>query len=210
MSTFNEQLQWRYATKKFDATKKLSDEQLHSLLESLRLSASSYGLQAYRVVVVNDPAVRAKIREHAWNQSQVTDASHLIAICPMRSIDEAYVTKYINLIAETRGVPAEALKGYHDMMIGSITGRSPEALTAWLKCQAYIAAGFLLAAAAEQQIDTCPMEGFDPVHVDVDLGLENQNLTTAMLIPVGFRAADDETASYKKVRFPTEEFVMTK
>lgn len=210
MSTLNEHLQWRYATKKFDTTKKLSDEQLHSLLEATRLAASSFGLQAYRIIVVNDPTVRAKIREHAWNQPQVSDASHLIVICPMRSIDEAYVTKYINLISETRGMPTDALKGYYDMMVGSITGRSPEALAAWLKCQSYIAAGFLLSAAAAAHIDACPMEGFDPAQVDVILGLQDENLTSAMLIPVGFRAADDEGASFKKVRVPAEEFVIMK
>jgi nitroreductase len=204
MSTFNDKLRWRYATKKFDPTKKLSDDQFASLLEAAQLSASSYGLQPYRIVVIGDPVVRAKVREHAWGQAQITDASHIVAICPMRTIDEAYVTRYIDLIASTRGIPAANLKGFHDMMMGAVNGRTPEALAAWMKCQAYIAVGFLLSAAAEQGIDACPMEGFDPVHVDVDLDLAKENLTSAVLVALGFRAADDEAAAYKKVRMPKE------
>lgn len=209
MSTFNEHLLWRYATKTFDPTKTLTNEQLEKLIEATRLSASSYGLQPYRVIVVTDPAVRAKIREHAWNQSQVTDASHLIAICALRSIDEAYVTNYINLVSQTRGIPTDALKGYHDMMMGSITGRTPEQLAQWLRCQAYIASGFLMCAAAAEHIDSCPMEGFDETHVNTDLGLLDKNLTTVMLMPVGFRAEDDASAQYAKVRFPKETFCIT-
>ncbi|HRH93328.1 MAG TPA: NAD(P)H-dependent oxidoreductase [Candidatus Peribacteria bacterium] len=208
MPTFTDSLRWRYATKKFDTAKKLTDAQLDELLEAANLSASSYGLQPYRLVVVKDPAIRAKIREHAWGQAQVTDASHLIVICPMRSIDEAYVAKYIDNITKTRGMPAGNLKGFHDMMVGSIKAQTPEKMAAWLKCQAYIAVGFLLSAAASAGIDACPMEGFDPAHVDVDLGLLDKNLTSAVMVPVGFRAADDESASYKKVRLPKDEFVL--
>ena len=208
MSKYNENLQWRYATKKFDPTKKLSAEQLEELLDTVQLSASSFGLQAYRVAVIADPAIRAKVREHAWGQAQITDASHLIAFMPMRSIDESYVEKYVKLIADTRGIPTESLKGFHDMMVGSIQGKSPEALAEWLRSQAYIAVGFLLSAAAQMNIDACPMEGFDPVHVDVDLHLLEKNLSTAVLVAIGFRASDDESAQYKKVRVPKEELFM--
>jgi nitroreductase len=210
MSTHNENLRWRYATKKFDASKKLSDEQLKTLMEATQLSASSFGLQPYRIVMVENPATRAKIREHAWGQAQVTDASHLFVFCPLRSIDEAYVTQYINLIAKTRGIPAENLKGFHDMMMGTVHARNPEQLAAWLKCQAYIAVGFMLSAAAENHIDACPMEGFDPAHVDIDLDLAKDNLTSAVIVAVGFRSHDDESASYKKVRFPAEELFIQK
>ncbi len=209
MSNMIESLQWRYATKKFDPTKKLSAEQLQELMDAVQLSASSFGLQAYRVAVVTDPAIRAKVREHAWGQAQVTDASHLFAFMPMKSIDEAYVKNYVGLIAKTRGIPVESLKDYENMMLGTIKSRTPEALAVWLRAQAYIAVGFLLSAAAHMGIDTCPMEGFDPTHVDVDLSLLEKNLTTAVLVPVGFRASDDEAATYKKVRTPKEELFMT-
>lgn len=198
-------LRWRYATKKFDPSKKLSDAQLDELLDATRLAASSYGLQPYKILVVTDPAVRAKIREHAWNQSQVTDASHLLVFAAYKSIDEAYVDGYVALIAKERGMTVEALKGFRDMMVGSIKGQTPESLAQWMKRQAYIAVGFALSAAAHMQIDACPMEGFDATHVDVDLGLTDKNLTTAVIMPIGFRAADDAAAGYAKVRFPKEE-----
>ncbi len=210
MTALLDQLNWRYATKKFDSTKKLSPAQLEEVLESIRLSASSYGLQPYKVIVVTDAAIRAKIREHAWNQTQVTDASHLLVFCPMRTIDERYVDDFVTLIAKERGIAPEALKGYRDMMVGSITGRTSEQLAAWMKCQAYIAVGFGLSAAAHAGIDACPMEGFDPAHVDVDLGLTGQNLTSAVLMPMGFRAADDATSAYKKVRYPKDQFFVWK
>ncbi len=211
MSALLQDLQWRYATKKFDATKKLSQEQLDELLEAGRLSASSFGLQAYKLYVITDAAVRESIKNHAWGQTQITDASHLIAIVTHKSIDEAYVDEYTAHVAKERGVPAEALKNYRDMMAGSVSARSadPVAMAAWLKAQGYIALGFLLSQAAHMHIDACPMEGFDPITVGQDLGLP-ANLQVAVLCPVGFRAQEDETAAYKKVRSPKEEFFVWK
>ncbi len=205
-----ESLQWRYATKKFDPTKKLSDAQLEELMEAARLSASSYGLQPYKFVVVTDPAVRAKIREHAWDQAQVTDASHLIVLCSYRTMDHSYIDKYIAEIAKTRGMKPEDLAGFRDMMRGSVAGKDAKDLADWMKRQSYIALGFLLSAAAHMRIDACPMEGFDPTHVDVDLGLVDMNLTSATLCPVGFRASDDAAAQYKKVRFAKDELFIRK
>lgn len=205
MATVIDALNWRYATKKFDPSRTLTDAQLEELLGATRLSASSYGLQPYKIVIVTDPAVRAKIREHAWGQTQITDASHLLAFCAMRTIDEAYVDRYIALISAERGVSVESLKGFRDMMVGTVKGRTPEELAQWMKHQAYIAVGFALSAAAHMGIDACPMEGFDPTHVDVDLGLLDLNLTSAVLMPVGFRAADDGSAAYAKVRLPKDE-----
>jgi nitroreductase len=207
MKSFTDALNWRYATKKFDTSKKLTDDQLKSLTDALRLAPSSYGLQPFHFVIVSDPAIRAKIREHAWNQPQVTDASHLIVLCARRSIDAAYVDSFIARIAKTRGMTAESLQSYREMMAGSIAGRTPENLADWMKRQAYIALGVVLSAAAVAGIDACPMEGFDPTHVDTDLGLAEQNLTAVALCPVGFRAADDATAAYAKVRMPLEEVV---
>ncbi len=205
MTTYLENLQWRYATKKFDPSKKLSQEQLDILMAATRLSASSFGLQPYKVMIVTNPDVRKKIQEHAWGQAQIADASHLFIFCPNRTMDEAYIDHFVELVAKERGTTAESLKSYRDMMVGSMKAKSPEQLAAWMKCQAYIAVGFLLSAAAEHQIDACPMEGFDPAHVDVDLGIVEDNLTSAVIVAVGYRAADDASASYKKVRFPNEE-----
>ena len=205
MSVYNDNLRWRYATKKFDPTKKLSKEQLEELVESLQLTASSFGLQTYKFLVLTDPALRAKMREHSWGQPQVTDASHLIAICTYRSIDASYVDHYIEAIAKTRGVTVESLKGFRDTMVGFLKARSPEEVAQWMRRQAYISIGFLLSAAAQQHIDACPMEGFEPQKIDADLGLAKENLTIVALCSVGFRAADDASASDKKVRFSQEE-----
>lgn len=210
MPTHIENLQWRYATKKFDPTRKLTQEQLDILMAATRLSASSYGLQPYKVAVVTNPDIRKKIQEHAWGQTQIVDASHLFVFCAKKTIDEAFVDHFVELVAKERGVGVDTLKGYRDMMVGTVKGRTPEELAAWMKCQAYIAVGFLLSAAAAHQIDACPMEGFDPIHVDVDLGIVEDDLTSVVCVPVGFRAADDVTASYKKVRFSNEELFIHK
>lgn len=210
MSDYNENLQWRYATKKFDTTKKISKQQLDELLDSLQASASSYGLQPYVFFVITNPELRERMKAHAWNQSQVTDASHLIVVCARKTIDEAYVDSYISLIASTRGISVESLKGYRDMMVGSIHGRTKEELAHWMKCQSYIALGFLLSAAAQAKIDACPMEGFDPIQVGIDLELAEKNLTAVTFCALGFRAADDKTAAYKKVRFPKEDLFIFK
>jgi nitroreductase len=211
MSTYNDNLRWRYATKKFDSAKKLTQVQIDDLLESTQLAASSFGLQPYKVFVITDPALRERIKEHAWGQTQVTDASHLVVFCAYKTIDESYVDAFIALVSEIRGIPVESLKDYREMMVGSIKGRSTEALANWMKCQAYIGLGFLLSAAAQATIDACPMEGFDPSLVDGDLQLSDKNLTAVAMCPLGFRASDDRTAAYKKVRFPKEElFVFTK
>ncbi len=210
MSTYNDNLHWRYATKKFDPTKRLTQEQVDDLLESTQLAASSYGLQPYKVLVIANPALREKMKEHAWGQTQITDASHLVAFCAYKTIDESYVDAFIDLVSKTRGVPVESLKGYRDMMVGSIKGRSPESLANWMRCQTYIGLGFLLSAAAQANIDSCPMEGFDAALVDADLQLSDQNLTVVSLCPLGYRSSDDQSAAYKKVRFPKEEFFVFK
>ncbi len=209
MSQLLESLTWRYATKKFDPTKKITDEKLTELLEAMRLTATSYGLQPYKFLVIENPDLRAKIRTHAWDQPQVTDASHLIAICNYRTMDEAYVDHYIDSIVKERGVTREMLAGYRQMMVGSLKARTPENATAWMKNQAYIVLGFLLSAAAEMKIDSCPMEGFEATKVDDVLDLAEKNLTVATLCPVGYRSADDTTAAYAKVRFPFSEIVET-
>ena len=208
MSTFNDNLLWRYATKAFDPAKKLSEEQLNSLLESTRLTATSYGLQPFRVLVITDPALRAQLREKAWGQSQLTDASHLIVLCALKHIGEEYVDSYIAHVASQRGVTTEALKGYRDMMASFAQGMPPEALATWMQKQTYIALGFLLCAAADAHIDACPMEGFDKQAFDEILGLDAKNLTSVALCPLGFRSADDATAAYPKARFPMEELVI--
>ena len=208
MSTIIDALQWRYATKKFDPTKKLSQAQLDSVIESLRLSVSSYGLQPWKFIVVTNPQVRAQLRAVAWNQSQITDASALIVLAVQKTVDVAYVDRFVAEVARTRNIPVDALKGYADMMKGSISGRTPEQVKEWSSRQVYVALGTAITAAASLGIDACPMEGFDAVKFDEILGLGALGLESRVLMPVGFRATDDDMAKATKVRFAREQVVI--
>ncbi len=199
-------LNWREATKAFDPEKKLSAEQLDTLLEAARLAPSSYGLQPWNFVVVTDPEVRAKLREASWGQAQVTDASHLIVLAA-KTPSDALVDEYIADIAETRGVTTESLDGFSQMMKGMLAGLDEAARLTWAKKQVYLALGVLATAAAELRIDGCPMEGFDAGKYDEILGLTELGLSATVLFPVGFRAADN---GMTKVRFPKEKLVIEK
>ena len=208
MNTIIDALNWRYATKAFDATKKLSDEQLRTLAESLRLSASSYGLQPWKFFVITNPELRTQLRAAAYDQSQITDASHLIVIAAAKDMSAAHIDAFFASISETRGAPAEALQGYKDMVTGTVSRLSPEQIQAWNTRQAYIALGTLLTSAAIERVDACPMEGFDTAKFNEILGLDAQGLTAAVVCPVGFRADSDTMAAYKKVRFGAADVIV--
>jgi nitroreductase len=203
-----EQLNKRYATKKFDASKKISSGDLSTLLEAIRLSASSYGLQAYKVVVVEDEAIRKQLRAVAWDQSQITDASQLLVFAYESNFDETGVDRFIQNISETRNVDASTLSGYSDMMKGSLK-RPKEQLHNWLARQPYIALGFGLVAAAQLNIDSCPMEGFDPDQFDEILGLKAKGLKSVVLLAVGYRSEGDDYQHLAKVRRSKEELFIT-
>jgi nitroreductase len=203
-----EQLNKRYATKKFDASKKISPKDLSTLLEAIRLSASSYGLQAYKVVVVENEAIRKQLRAFAWDQAQITDASQLLVFAYESNFDETGVDRFIQNISETRNVDASTLSGYSDMMKGSLK-RPKEQLHNWLSRQPYIALGFGLVAAAQLNIDSCPMEGFDPDQFDEILGLKAKGLKSVVLLAVGCRSEGDDYQHLAKVRRNNEELFIT-
>lgn len=198
-------LEWRYATKQFDAGKKVSEQDLTELLESLRLSPSSFGLQPWKFVIVENKEIRKKLREAAWNQPQVVDASHLIVLCARTDVDEKYIRSYIDSIAQQRGVTPESLSQFEGMMQGFRANLSDDAAISWAKHQVYLASGFLMFTAAQKRIDACPMEGFDRRKVDEILGLPEKKLTSAMLCAIGYRSADDKYAQAKKVRFDKKD-----
>ena len=207
MSTIIEDLQWRYATKKFDPSKKISDDQLKTLLEAARLSPTSYGLQPFHVFVVEDADIREKLKPISWNQSQIVDASHLIVFAHQNEFDASLVDNYLTNVSETRGVALEQLKGYGDFMKSKLLDL-PEALKdSWTARQVYIALGNVMTAAANLKIDTCPMEGFERKAYDDILGLTKKSLTTTVVLPVGYRSEEDETQHYAKVRRATDDFV---
>lgn len=204
--TLVDKLNWRYATKKFDSTKKIAADKLQYILNAVQLAPSSIGLQHYRVLVVEDADVRAKLREAAYGQAQVTDASQLIVFAAETVMNEAFGKKYIDNVAAVRNVPRETLAGFESMVLGAINGRTPEQLTIWAQKQAYIALGHLIAAASEQDVDSAPMEGFDPAKFDEILGLTEKGLTATVIAAIGYRADDDAFAKLAKVRRPNEDF----
>lgn len=198
---------WRYATRKFDTTKKLSQEQLDELTEALRLSASSYGLQPWKFIVVENPELRVKLREYAWDQAQLTDASQVIVLCAKTDLTTDDVHAYLDAIVKERGMTREQLKTFEDMLTSGPLQMPKDALSNWMIRQVYIALGFVLSAAAQLQIDACPMEGFDKTKFDEVLGLKEKGLQSVVLCAVGFRAADDMVAGMAKVRFPREQMI---
>ena len=200
-----DKLQWRYATKKFDPSKKLSAEQLDTLLNAVKLAPSSYGLQSYKVLVVENPEVRKHLRDAAYGQPQLTDASHVLVFASETVIDEALVVKYVENIAHTRGIAREHLADYENTMIGTVDRLAEDQKITWSHKQIYIALGVLLTAAADLGIDACPMEGFQNGKFDEILGLKEKGLTASVIAPVGFRADNDDYSKLAKVRRSKEE-----
>ena len=209
MSTFLENQNWRYATKKFDASKKISAADLNTLKEAIRLSASSYGLQPYKVFIIENPELKAKLVGAAYGQTQVADASHLIVFANELNFGAAGIDQLANNISATRGLPLEAIQGYVDYMKGNITGLPEEVRNIWTAKQTYLALGNLLNAAAELKIDVTPMEGFIPAQVNEILGLDKLGLNASLLAPIGYRHAEDDTQHYKKVRKSNDELFIT-
>ncbi|MDB5325261.1 MAG: nitroreductase [Phycisphaerales bacterium] len=195
-------LRWRYATKQFDATKKITDADFAALAESLRLSPSSFGLQPWKFYVVTTQSIKEELFPLAWKQNQIKDCSHLIVLTARRRLDPAYVDHFVDTIVQTRGTPIEKLKGLHDMLLG-FAEANPEKL-AWAANQVYIALGFLMQTAAMMGIDACPMEGIDKTAFDRVLKVD-PDYTMVVACPVGYRVADDRFATMPKVRFCNEE-----
>ncbi|SFA87237.1 Nitroreductase [Flavobacterium swingsii] len=209
MSKFIENQNWRYATKKFDATKKVSKTDLETLKEAIRLSSSSYGLQLYKVIIVENPEIRAELQPAAWGQSQIVDASHLIIFANQTNIGETEIDSYLENVSKTRNMPIDALSGYGDFMKGKINTLPEEAKNIWTAKQTYLALGNLLNAAAELKIDVTPMEGFDPTQFNQILGLDKLNLNAAVVAAVGYRHDEDATQHYKKVRKSNDDLFIT-
>ncbi len=197
-------LKWRYATKKFDATKKLSNDQMNVLKESIRLSATSYGLMGFKVLIVKDEETRKKLQPAAWNQSQIVDADSVFVFCVPTNYSPEDVNAHVQLTADTRGMNFEDLKGYADFMNSKIFSLSNNDIQTWLAKQVYIALGNFMAAAGDIKVDTCPMEGFERSAFDDILGLKEKNLTSVVVATAGFRHEEDQTQHYAKVRKSTE------
>jgi nitroreductase len=203
-----EKLQWRYATKKFDASKILPEEKLNLLKEAFNLTALSYGLQTLKMVVVKDQSLREQLVKHAYGQRQVADASHLLVLCIQNEIDEEDVNEHFDTVKEIRNTPENVLEPFKSQLMSTIEAMPEETKINWATKQAYIALGNLMTVCAVEGIDSCPMEGFIPKEIDKALNLDLHGLNSVLLLPVGYRAEDDMFANFKKVRKSVSETVI--
>jgi len=194
-------LKWRYATKKFDLNKKIPEKELKILLESLRMSPSSMGLQPWKFIVVEDIKLRKQIRGVSWNQSQVTDSSHLILLCARRDVDAQYAGEYVKQMSQIQKQNILKLKGFQLVVTGFLSLMKPVERFQWAQKQVYIALGFLLSTCAQMRIDSCPIEGFNRRKVDMLLGLDKTDYASVVMCPIGYRSKEDKHAREAKVRW---------
>lgn len=209
MSTFIEHQNWRYATKKFDTTKKVSNSDLQILKKAIQLATSSYGLQPYKVLLVENPEIRKQLQPASWGQSQIVDASHLLVFANITKIDEAYIDAFFNNTATTRNINIESLDGYKTFMKNAILNMPEEKMAIWTSKQTYLALGNLINAAAELKIDVTPMEGFEPEKYNEILGLNAKGLSASLVATIGYRHEEDQLQHLAKVRKPETELFET-
>lgn len=195
-----ESLQWRYAVKKFDDTKILSEEQINTLKKAFNLTASSYGLQPTKMVIISNKKLQHKLAESSMKQQQIAQASHVLVLCIPKKYGVNDINNYFSLVKENRNTPSEVLNPFKEYLLEEISKKTQEELRIWNKNQAYITLGNLLTVCAIEQIDSCPMEGFVSEKYDKILELNKYNLTSVLVLPVGFRAEDDYMKDLKKVR----------
>ncbi len=201
-------LSWRYATKKFDPTKKIPESTWTALEKAAVLAPSSFGLQPWKFVVVTDEAVRAKLRPAAYNQAQITECSHLVVFCRRKPMAAPDVERHLDRVVEVRKVARESLAGYRDSMLGTVNGLTPDQMDAWSAHQTFIALGIFLASAAMIGVDACPMGGFESAKFDEILGLPAKGYASTVLAASGYRASDDPMAKHPKVRWTVEDAVI--
>lgn len=203
-----EQLKWRYATKKFNADKKIPSDVWKVLEQSMVLAPSSFGLQPWKFFVINNPEIRAHLLPHSYGQAQVVDASHLVVFAIKKDIDAAYVDRYVARMAEVQQVPVENLAKFAGVVKGFMEKPPyPLDLNEWSTRQVYIALGQFMTAAAMLGIDTSPMEGFMASKYDEVLGLPEQGYAAVVICPAGYRSAEDKSAERPKIRFETQDVV---
>lgn len=198
-----QQLQWRYAVKKFDPDQKIPTQLWSVLEQSLILSPSSFGLQPWRFIVVQDSQVRQQLMPHSWGQRQVVDASHMVVFATNVQPSPEYVDRFLARTAEVQGAELSSLQKFGDVIKGFLAGNNgPIDVPNWAIRQTYIALGQFMVSAAMLGIDTCPMEGIVPGKYDEILGLVGSDYKTVVACPAGYRSSEDKYASKPKVRFP--------
>ena len=202
-----DKLQWRYATKKFDNNLYINKEKLNTLKEAFNLTATSYGLQPIKLIIVNDKALQSSLVEHSMNQQQVMQASHVLVFCIETNIDKDYIETYFKRVKTIRNTPDNVLKPFKNFLLDDFNNMSQKTIETWAINQAYLAMGNLLTVCAIEDIDACPMEGFNPEKYNELLQLEKRGLNSVLVMPIGYRAKDDMFAEFKKVRKNVNESV---
>lgn len=195
-----EVLKWRYATKKFDETKMVSDEKIDILKHAFNLTATSYGLQPIKLVLIANKVLQKKLVPYSYHQQQVVQASHVFVFCIETNIDEHYITEYFTRVNQIRNTGDAILSPFKNQLINLFAAKNIDEIKAWATNQAYLALGNMLTVCAFEQIDSCPMEGFMAEEYDTLLELDKKNLKSVLVLPVGYRAVDDQFSEFKKVR----------
>lgn len=203
-----QKLNWRYATKRFDSTKKLSDEKLAILKEAFNLTATSYGLQPVKMVIVSDQEVKDQLMPLTYNQPQVRDASHVLILCVESEIGEDFIIEHFRRVEDIRKTSREILQKFEDNLVRTFSDKEKDEIREWMVNQLYLSLGALLTVCAMEKIDSCPMEGFMPDEYDKLLGLDKLGLRSVIVLPVGYRDESDFFLSLKKVRRGVEELVI--
>lgn len=201
-------LQWRYACKKFDKSKKLDQPQIELLSKAFNLSATSFGLQPLKMLILKGDELKEKLLPHAYFQPQITTCSHLLVICIDTAFDESSIDAYFDLEKDIRGTSEEIVGKFRNQLKTIFKNKDRQQIDTSAIYQAYISIGTLMTVCAEEKIDSCPMEGFNPVKFDEVLELGKLNLRSVLLLPVGYRANDDIMSNMKKVRKPLEEVII--
>ncbi|MDX1601563.1 MAG: NAD(P)H-dependent oxidoreductase [Salinimicrobium sediminis] len=201
-------LKWRYAAKKFDPEKILSSEKIEILKRAFNLTATSYGLQPLKLLVVRNKPLQQRLMAASYNQKQVGTASHVLVICIEKNVGKEFIENYFKTVRDTRQTPDEVLHPFRESLIGDFEQKPVDEVKVWATHQAYLVLGTLLTVCAVEEIDSCPMEGFNPEEYGKILDLGNHNLEAVLALPVGYRASDDFFAELKKVRRPLDETII--
>jgi nitroreductase len=203
-----ESLKWRYATKKFDSTKKLSPEKLDILKRSFDLTATSYGLQPLKMVIVSGQENLDQLVPLSYNQPQIGNASHILVICIESEVDTQYIRDYFNSVQRIRKTSRDILKPFEDYLVKDFSEKELEEIRLWATKQAYLALGNLITVCAVEEIDACPIEGFEPEKYDEFLKLNEMGLRSVLVLAVGYRAKDDMFSGFKKVRRGVDKVII--
>lgn len=208
MSKIVKALKWRYATKKFDTSKKVSDKKVKKLTKAFNLTATSFGLQPIKLIIIKNQKIKDSLVEACYNQQQISNCSHLLVLCRDTNFSVKDVDIHFDLVKKIRNTPEEILGKFRKQLKDSFTNKSEEEMIQFANNQTYIALGNLMTVCALEKIDACPMEGFISQKVDEILELDKLNLTSTLLLPIGYRAKDDFMSKLKKVRKPLKEVVI--